>query len=102
MAFYALLAPRRSGTQRERPGGPKSLRTPLAVEALEDRTVPAFLAPLDYAGAFQPPIVADVNNDSIPDLVSAGGSSGGVEVFLGAGDGSFQPGKFATTGGAAE
>jgi hypothetical protein len=74
----------------------------LVIEALDDRSVPAFLAPLDYAGALQPPIVVDVNNDSIPDLVSAGGSSQGVEVFLGAGDGSFQPGKFATTGGAAE
>jgi hypothetical protein len=71
----------------------------LTVEVLEDRTVPAFLAPLDYTGASQPPIVVDVNNDSVPDLVSANGSSQGVEVFLGVGDGSFQAGKLAATGG---
>jgi hypothetical protein len=71
----------------------------LTVEALEDRSVPSFLAPLNYSGASQPPIVADVNNDSIADLVSATGSSQGVEVFLGVGDGLFQAGKFAATGG---
>ena len=86
-------------TCRGRPAQGKSLRTRLTVEVLEDRTVPAFLAPLDYTGASQPPIVVDVNNDSVPDLVSANGSSQGVEVFLGVGDGSFQAGKLAATGG---
>jgi hypothetical protein len=96
------LAPGR-GQRRHRRRGPLRAATHrLNVEALEDRSVPAFVAPVDYTvGAYpigmQP---GDFNGDGIPDLAtvntepSGGGSvSGSVSVLLSNGDGTFQPAR---------
>ncbi len=58
----------------------------LCLEALEDRIVPAFLAPVNYpVGSGSEAVVsADFNRDGRLDLATAGG------VLLGNGDGAFQ------------
>jgi hypothetical protein len=53
-----------------------------AVEALEDRTVPAFLEPLSFTGL--PVAAGDFNNDGMADLLATDG------VLLSQGDGTFQ------------
>jgi hypothetical protein len=65
----------------------------LNLEALEDRALPSLAAPISYptahlAGA-QTVAVGDVNGDGVPDLVAA--NLGAGAVFLGNGDGTFQP-----------
>jgi hypothetical protein len=68
-----------------------------ALEALEDRTVPSFLAPIDpYVGEGpQAVVTADFNGDGNLDLVTANGftqaGGSGVSLLLGNGDGTFQP-----------
>jgi hypothetical protein len=64
----------------------------LTVEALEDRTVPSFLAPVTYGTTNYPMGVAvgDLNNDRIPDLIVLNTTlAGTVSVRLGNGDGTF-------------
>jgi hypothetical protein len=86
--FLSLLARRRLAGPHTRPAGRKAPRAWLGIEALEDRTVPAFLAPVTYPGLVGSALVADVNNDHIPDLVAGANASAGV--LLGNGDGTFQ------------
>jgi hypothetical protein len=64
----------------------------MSVESLEARTVPAFLTPVDYAGASPQAVVSGYfNSDTIPDVAVANYSSPGtVSVLLGNGDGTFQ------------
>ena len=52
---------------------------------LEDRSLPSFLGPVDYAADSNPQATATglFNNDTIPDLVVANYSSGTVSVLLG-------------------
>src|SRR5262249_11886133 len=68
-----------------------------ALELLEDRTVPSFLAPVNfYSGPLTTTLaVGDFNGDGIPDLASL--SSSGLGVFLGNGDGPFQPPIYTAT-----
>ena len=73
----------------------------LHLEVLEDRCVPAFLAPIDYAtGASSNAVVtADFNGDGHLDLATANHGSNDVSVLLGNGDGTFQSARtFATSG----
>jgi hypothetical protein len=60
----------------------------LAVEALEDRAVPSFVAPVSTPG-LSAGLVGDFNNDGIADIL--GGSAGSFGVMLGKGNGTFQP-----------
>jgi hypothetical protein len=73
----------------------------LAVGPLEVRTVPAFLAPVDYQVGLYPvaAVSADFNNDDIADLAVSNSSSGTVSVLLGNGDGTFQDAVNSSAGG---
>jgi hypothetical protein len=77
------------------PHSRKPARARLSVVALEDRAVPAFLAPLIASGSALNLNVADFNNDGIPDLF-AGTSA--VLVQLGNGDGTFQAALISSAG----
>src|SRR5262249_32194434 len=96
------------------------------LEALEDRSLPSFAAPISYAAGSQPyavltanfngdatraradgngdatRAVADVNGDGVLDLVVGGASTtntGLVSVSLGNGDGTFQSPRYVAAGG---
>jgi hypothetical protein len=70
------------------------------VEVLEDRCVPAFLAPIDYAAGSYPSAVvtADFNGDGHLDLATANYSSNDVSVLLGNGDGTLRTARNYATG----
>jgi hypothetical protein len=72
-----------SGSTNMRPSRPRRL----LVERLEDRSVPAFLAPLEVGATGGKPLAADFNNDGVPDLVTVSAST--ASVRLGNGDGTF-------------
>jgi hypothetical protein len=65
------------------------------LEVLEDRSVPAFLAPVDYpVGTYPLDVrVGDFNNDGRFDLVTANHLSNDVSVLLGNAGGTFQPAR---------
>jgi hypothetical protein len=72
----------------------------LLLELLEDRTVPSFLAPVDYAAGSHPQAVAagSFRNNGIQDLVVTNPTADTVSVLLGNGNGTFQPPLTLTTG----
>src|SRR5262249_33651339 len=59
----------------------------LAVEVLEDRTTPSFLAPLSYPGRADLLAAGDFNNDRLDDIVAADQTAKTVTVRLGSPDG---------------
>ena len=67
----------------------------LTVEALEDRTLLSFLAPVNYATGANPrsALVGDFNGDGVLDVAVVNGNSNTVNVFLGNGNGAFQAGR---------
>jgi hypothetical protein len=86
--------------KKSRPLSRSAWRHTLAIELLEDRTVPSFLPPVTFPVGVDPRAVtvADFNHDGKPDLavVNAGPfststSQSSVSVLLGNGSGSFQP-----------
>src|SRR5262245_54415049 len=86
--------------KKSRPLSRSARRPTLALEALEDRTVPSFLPPVTLPVGVDPRAVtvADFNHDGKPDLavVNVGPSSpssiqSSLSVLLGNGSGSFQP-----------
>src|SRR5262249_28306592 len=84
--------------------GRRTLRRPAALrlqlEALEDRTLPSFYAPVSYAAGTSPDAVvtADFNGDGRLDLAVANYSSNTVSILLGNSDGSFQAAQNYATG----
>jgi hypothetical protein len=83
---------------RRQPAGIK-----LSLEALEDRSMPSFLAPVNYPAPFgtyaNSVLTADFNGDGRLDLAAAVPNypSSTVSLLLGNGDGTFQPARnFAT------
>jgi hypothetical protein len=72
----------------------------LLLEALEDRTVPSFIAPVNYAAGTGPQAVvtADVNGDGRLDLITANAGSSNISVLLGNSNGTFGAAQTYTTG----
>jgi hypothetical protein len=91
------LAPKRRAGRDQRSQRPACSRSTFHsyrpfVEALENRNLLSFLAPVSYAAGSYPRSVAvgDFNGDGVSDLAVANSGSGTVSVLLGKGDGTFQ------------
>jgi hypothetical protein len=96
--------PSRRPIRRTEPRSPRrqSAGGKLLVEHLEDRTVPAFVGPVDYGVGASPQAVVSgyFNNDAILDLAVANYSSPGtVSVLIGNAGGTFQDAIDSETGG---
>lgn len=82
------------------PSAKVHLRCLPAVETLERRDVPSFVAPSSYPVGDAPVAVlrADFNADGLLDLATANATSSTVSVLLGLGDGYFRPANNFATG----
>src|SRR5262245_35857346 len=80
-------------------GGRAPVAPRLYLEGLEDRTVPGFLAPVDYAVAQNPVAVAtgDFNGDGRLDLVTLSSIGRTVSLLLNNGEGTFQAARTFST-----
>jgi hypothetical protein len=108
MSFHRWLqnlrsapAPRRGQRQHARRGSKGASTHRPNLDFLEDRTVPTFLAPVDYVAYPYSYDIAtkagDFNGDHILDLATVG-QFGGVAVLPGNPDGTFQPARYSEAG----
>ena len=99
--FHSTLAPGRGQRHRGRRGTRRATPHRPSLEFLEARSVPAFLAPVDYTvgGYLLDVVAADFNNDTVPDLAVLNAGNNTVSVLLSNGDGTFQAARTSATGG---
>ncbi len=99
MWFSRFLSLRRSASRRTRSARQRSCY--LALEALEDRNLPSFLAPVSYPVGTTPVAVAtgDFSGDGKPDLVVANRDNSTISVLMNNGDGTFQAAVSYAAGG---
>src|SRR5262249_19713047 len=104
MSFPSWLRHLRSArkareTHRGRRSSHRAVTHRPRLEVLEDRSVPTFLTPVNYAVGARPNEVkaADFNNDGHLDLVTANVISNNVSVLLGNAGGTFQPARNSLT-----
>jgi hypothetical protein len=88
----SYIAPRRGQRHHRRRGSQRGATHRPELEALEDRWLPSFAAPVGYATGTSPDAVvtADFNRDGRLDLAVANFSSNTISVLVGNGNGSFQ------------
>jgi hypothetical protein len=96
----SALASRRGHRPHGRRGSRRAATHRFNVEVLEDRSVPAFLAPVDYfvGGNLQDVVAADFNNDTMPDLAVVSFDNSTVSVLLGNGNGTFRAPQISAAG----
>src|SRR5262249_40740704 len=97
----SALTPGRTQRDHRRRASRRAATHRPSLEVLETRSVPAFLAPIDYdAGASPSAVVtADFNSDGHLDLATANYNSNGVSILLGNGDGTFRTARILATDG---
>src|SRR5262249_7421408 len=97
-ALYDSLKVRPGNAARRTSRRRAALR--LRLEALEDRTVPSFYAPVGYATHPSPhsPVTADLHRGGPPDPAVASYTSSTISVLAGSGDGCFGPASSYPTG----
>src|SRR5229473_3050778 len=90
-SLRSALTPRRGQRQQRRRGSLRAATHRPSLEVLEDRVVPAFLAPVGYNTGVAPiaVVTADFNGDGRLDLAVANAVSNDVSILLGNGDGTF-------------
>ena len=100
--FHAVCTQRTTIRRRHPAGRGRVARLSPLLENLEDRVVPAFMAPVDITAglAITSSAVADFNGDGFKDIVVAGNISGRgvVEVILNNHDGTYTAQPMSNTG----
>jgi hypothetical protein len=88
----SALAPGRSHHRYRRKGSQRAASHRPCLEALEDRTVLSFAAPVGYAAGTNPyaVVTADFDGNGKLDLAVANAGGNSVSILLGNGDGTFQ------------
>src|SRR5205823_975286 len=101
MTLRSILAALRSipPLPRARAAGRRAWFRP-RLEPLDERTLPSFATPVEYAAGDHPQAVvtADFNGDGKLDLAVANYYGSTVSVLLSNGDGTFQPALSSATG----